>query len=680
MNRRLVAYLLLIAVVFGHSALVAAVDCDTLPPVNPVVLDSLHTFQFTGFGGSDCWGWEGPDGTEYAIMGVAEGVAFVNVTTKQFIQIVPGPESGCSSIRWRDMVTYDHYCYCVSECTGTNEGLMIIDMQYLPDSVHLANVYEQTGDRTSHNMSIDTARGFAYIVERDYSGFRVVDLSDPVNPVDINEVTTGDLHDIFARNDTVWAAEGGLGSFSIWNLTDKLNPQLLARFEPQSSGYAHNIWPTEDGRYAVTTEETPFKTIKVWDTQDLQNVSLVGEVIAASQLAHNAQVFLDYVVSSHYESGVQVVDLSVPECPREAAVFDTYLPSNSPNFNGAWGAFPYTSSGKIYVSNDDGRLFILQSNIEGVSFSAAPLVGEAPLAVDFTDQTIGQVNSWQWDFGDGDTASAENPQHVYTVPGLYDVQLTVDKGGEFATKVRTDYVTVLAETLNVADISAEADISVVWDITMENHVPLSEIVLPISLTNVTSVAFLDSVSFVGTRLDYFELKQTLFDNKFNGQLAIRRRADNGGGSPPLPPGSGVIAKVYLRTRSFANPGDTVHLTFATLGGWNLEAKTPTATFTPKFQDGTLTIDAPPCSCPAQGDVEQDGFLDVLDLNALIDFVFFNGTQPTQDPNCVHIDRGDVNCDGFDDSVDINYLIDAIFFNGPDPCDPCACASYPTDCP
>lgn len=657
-----------------------ATDCGTLPPVTPVTLDSLHTFQFTDFGGSDCWGWQGPDGTEYAIMGIAEGVAFVNVATLQFIQTVPGPVSGCSSIRWRDMVTYDHYCYCVSECTGTNEGLMVIDMQYLPDSVHLVTAYAPSGDHTSHNVTIDTATGFAYAVERNAGGFRIIDLTNPEAPVDIGSVATGNLHDMFARNDTVWAAEGSLGSFSIWDVTNKSNPQLLSRFEPPSAGYAHNIWPTADGRYAMTTEETPNKTIKVWDTQDLGNVQLVGEILGASGLAHNAQVFSDYIVSSHYETGLHVVDISVPDCPREAGVFDTYLPSENASFNGAWGAFPYTTTGKIYVSNDDGRLFILQSNIEGVSFTATPLTGDVPLTVDFIDQTIGDVDSWLWDFGDGDTSTVQNPQHEYTQPGQFDVTLTVTEDGEESSRIRTDYVMVLAETLKVADLSVQADTPFVWDITMENHVPVSEVILPVSITNVIEVAVLDSISFVGTRLDYFESTQTLFNNKFDGQLALRRRANAGGGSPPLSPGDGVIAKVYMRTRDIANPGDTAHMSFPMLGGWSLLATSGSTDFAPKVQSGTMTIGEPPCDCAEHGDVADDGALDAVDLNALIDHVFFNAPQPITDPTCVHTDRGDVNCDGVNDAVDINDIINTIFFNGPAPCDPCACAAYPSDCP
>ena len=666
---RAIAILFIVYLSTGITA--HAVDCDTIPPPVPISLDSLHTFEFTTFGGSDCWGYEAPDGTEYAIMGVAEGVAFANVTTLQVVQIVPGPTAGCGSIRWRDMVTYKHYCYCVSECTGTNEGIMIIDLQYLPDSVHFVGSYVRAGDRRSHNMAVDTSVGYAYAVKQSYSGFRIIDLADPEAPVDVLDVSTIDLHDIYARNDTVWAAEGNRGSFSIWDVSNKATAQLLARVSVPNAGYVHNIW---------TTEETAFKTIKIWNTEDLNNIQLVGQDIGPSQLAHNAHVLGDYVISSHYETGVQVMDLSVPECPREVALFDTWPSSETPNFNGCWGAFPYTNSGKIYASNEDGKLFVLQSNITGVSFTATPTVGWAPLPVDFTDLTLGSINDWNWQFGDGDSAVVSDPQHVYQDPGLFNVALTVTGVNGMGTEVKPNFVTVLAETLKVTDTTLEANVSAYWEVYAQNNVPLKEIVLPITVTNVPSVVFFDSISFVGTRLDYFELKQVVFDNRFAGQLAMRVRADNGGGSPALAPGDGPIARVYVRTRSFATAGQTATMSTGTLGVYTLTAKTVTTDYAPEFNGATLTIAAAPCDCAQHGDLSGDGVFDALDLNELIDYVFFSGTQPLQDATCPHIDRGDYNCDGVDDALDLNYLIDLLFFSGPPPCDPCACTLYPSDCP
>jgi PKD repeat protein len=47
------------------------------------------------------------------------------------------------------------------------------------------------------------------------------------------------------------------------------------------------------------------------------------------------------------------------------------------------------------------------------------------LSCAFTDQTLGTISSWAWDFGDGQTSSLQNPTHVYANPGTYTVMLVV---------------------------------------------------------------------------------------------------------------------------------------------------------------------------------------------------------------------------------------------------------------
>ena len=66
----------------------------------------------------------------------------------------------------------------------------------------------------------------------------------------------------------------------------------------------------------------------------------------------------------------------------------------------------------------------------------------------------------------------------------------------------------------------------------------------------------------------------------------------------------------------------------------------------------------PC---ARGDFNNDHYLDALDLNAMIDVLFFSAPMPNP-PELV-----DVNCDVIPDALDLNYLIDHLFFSGPIPC-------------
>lgn len=49
-------------------------------------------------------------------------------------------------------------------------------------------------------------------------------------------------------------------------------------------------------------------------------------------------------------------------------------------------------------------------------------VGEA---IQFSDQSTGEVNSWSWDFGDGNTSTDKNPSHAYKEAGRYFVSLVV---------------------------------------------------------------------------------------------------------------------------------------------------------------------------------------------------------------------------------------------------------------
>lgn len=69
------------------------------------------------------------------------------------------------------------------------------------------------------------------------------------------------------------------------------------------------------------------------------------------------------------------------------------------------------------------------------AFSADPALGAAPLLVRFTNQSIGNITSYHWDFGDGISSSDRESQHRYTTPGIYTVLLTVNgPGGSSSTQ------------------------------------------------------------------------------------------------------------------------------------------------------------------------------------------------------------------------------------------------------
>jgi len=82
-----------------------------------------------------------------------------------------------------------------------------------------------------------------------------------------------------------------------------------------------------------------------------------------------------------------------------------------------------------------------------VDFSADPTQGEAPLNVQFTDETVsaGDIVDWSWDLnGDGsEDSDLQNPTFLYDEEGVYSITLTIeDEFGEFSTQTKANYILV----------------------------------------------------------------------------------------------------------------------------------------------------------------------------------------------------------------------------------------------
>ena len=79
-------------------------------------------------------------------------------------------------------------------------------------------------------------------------------------------------------------------------------------------------------------------------------------------------------------------------------------------------------------------------------FKASDTTGCYPLKVNFTDESIAQeggIVKWEWDLGDGSVSSLQNPTHIYSGPGNYNVILRVtNTAGCMSTISKAQYIKI----------------------------------------------------------------------------------------------------------------------------------------------------------------------------------------------------------------------------------------------
>lgn len=95
------------------------------------------------------------------------------------------------------------------------------------------------------------------------------------------------------------------------------------------------------------------------------------------------------------------------------------------------------------------------------SFTFSPTNGAWPLTVQFVDTTQGGPGSWAWDFGDGGTATIQNPIHVFNAPSnTWTIQLTASGPGGSSVASHTLTTTNPINLVLLAAVENQADFTI----------------------------------------------------------------------------------------------------------------------------------------------------------------------------------------------------------------------------
>lgn len=353
------------------------------------LLFQMDLSAFAASSANDIWGWtDTPNNREYAIIGLDNGTAFVDITDAQNPVYLGKLLTATASSPWRDVKVYGNHAFIVAE--AANHGMQIFDLTKLrnvenPPQQFTADA-RYSGIGNAHNIVINEELGFAYPVgtarnDAFNGGVHFIDIQNPTNPNGIGGYgTNGYTHDaqVITYNgpDTDYAGReifigANENQIAIADITDKANPVEIETLVYGNIGYTHQGWFTEDQRYFILgdeLDETDFgfnsRTL-VFDLTDLDNPTLHTTYLGPTgAIDHNGYVLGDEFFLANYTAGMRVMDISdiENETISEKAFFDTYPSNDTARFDGVWSVYPFFESGKIIINDINSGLFVVQKS------------------------------------------------------------------------------------------------------------------------------------------------------------------------------------------------------------------------------------------------------------------------------------------------------------------------------
>lgn len=108
------------------------------------------------------------------------------------------------------------------------------------------------------------------------------------------------------------------------------------------------------------------------------------------------------------------------------------------------------------------------------TFSSAMCANDSSFFIDTSIPHADSMISWLWHFGDGNISVLQNPSHIYALPGLYPVSLTVTNSNGCSDSV---LINVYIQEGPTADfLAGPACINVPTDFSDQSYVPSSQII------------------------------------------------------------------------------------------------------------------------------------------------------------------------------------------------------------
>ena len=223
---------------------------------------------------------------------------------------------------------------------------------------------------------------------------------------------------------------------------------------------------------------TPTVTLDVAGSSNIANISIAGNAISAEStldltgsavnLGANSAITITGGTTGQILSTDGAGALSWVNSANLSSVLGNTVQLGTPTDGDLTGNVAYdgwTTTTVVTDGLDDLNqvaLNIANSTFVGqTSFTGTPVAGPSPQTVSFTGTYIGNANGFEWNFGDGNTATTQNPSHTYSnvgggqftvqftaknTNGTYDGNIAAGAKGSADSFTRTNYITLYTPT------------------------------------------------------------------------------------------------------------------------------------------------------------------------------------------------------------------------------------------
>lgn len=234
-------------------------------------------------------------------------------------------------------------------------------------------------------------------------------------------------------------------------------------------------WLWDFGDATTSTQQNPTHTYSTAGTYTvcLTSTSSCGSSQACSTITVCA------TPTAQYASATNALNATFTD--QSTGTVSTYLwDFGDGNFSTVQNpTHTYSSAGTytvcLIISNVCGDADTICQTISLCNANASAFTSTSTgLNTGFVDQSTGAIDTYDWDFGDGNFSTAQNPSHTYATPGIYTVCLIVANTCGFAdTTCQTVTVCELnvaaftdstnEDSLTVTNTSSGAIVSWLWD-------------------------------------------------------------------------------------------------------------------------------------------------------------------------------------------------------------------------